>query len=99
ADATFNLVFVRYIGGDFEGALATIAEAERRYLELGDERGRARAEWTRATVAMQSGDAQRSIRMFERSLLQFEATGDAWYHAMAAGSLAWAHWASGDMVA
>ena len=27
----------------------------------------------------------------------FETTGDAWYHAIAAGSLAWAHWATGDV--
>ena len=97
ADATFNLIFVRYIGGDIEGALATVDEAERRYRALGDERGQARAEWTRATATMQSGDVARAIGMFERSLPRFEANGDLLYHAMTAGSLAWASWQIGNV--
>jgi predicted ATPase/class 3 adenylate cyclase len=97
ADATFNLAFTRWIGGDPEGARAIIDDAERRFRELGDERGIARLEWTRATAVMQSGDAAGSIAIFERLLAMYEATGDAWYHALAAGSLAWAHWAIGDV--
>jgi predicted ATPase/class 3 adenylate cyclase len=96
ADASFNLIFTRYIGGDIEGALATIAESERRYRLLGDERGLARIEWTRGTVAMQSGDLPGAIAIMERSLARFEANGDAWYHATAAGSLGWAYWSAGN---
>ena len=90
-------MFARYLGGDFAGAGATVDEAARRYRELGDQRGLARTHWTRATIALQSGDAAGAIGMFERSLDMFDATGDARYHAMAAGSLAWAHWSIGDV--
>ncbi len=97
ADATFNLGFTRWIGGDYEGARGLIDDAERRFRELGDERGIARLEWTRATTVMQSGDAAGSIAIFERALAMFDATGDAWYHALTASSLAWAYWAMGDV--
>lgn len=96
ADATFNLIFTRYIQGDFQGALATIAEAERRFRLLGDEVGLARTEWTRGTVAMHAGDLPGAIQIMERSASTFEAIGDAWYHAMAAGSLGWAYWVAGN---
>ncbi|HEX7950360.1 MAG TPA: hypothetical protein VF494_08425, partial [Candidatus Limnocylindrales bacterium] len=96
ADASFNLIFTRYIGGDIEDALATIAESERRFRLLGDERGLARIEWTRGTIALQAGDLPGAIEIMERSLARFAATGDAWYHATAAGSLTYANWSAGN---
>lgn len=96
ADATFSLIFTRYIGGDTRGAIATIEDAERRFRELGDERGVARLMWNRATAVLQAGDPAGAVPMFDRSLEMFEATGDVWYRAMAEGSLAWAHWGLGD---
>ena len=96
ADAVFNLIFTRYIQGDIEGALATIAQAQRRYELLGDERGLARVEWARGTAAMQAGDLPGAIAILERSVSTFEANGDAWYHATATGSLGWAYWMAGD---
>lgn len=96
ADAVFNRVFTRYISGDVTEALDLIDDAERRYRALGDERGLARLEWSRATIELQSGNSHGAIPRFEHSLVMFEATDDVLYHAMALGSLAWAHWMLGD---
>ncbi len=99
ADAAFNLISTRYIGGDLDGAREMIEEAARRYRALGDERGLARTEWTGATATWQSDGPEAAIPLFKRTLAMFEATGDLWYHAMALGSLTWAYWAIGDEAA
>ena len=101
ADAAFNLISTRYVigvarSGDLDDAREMIEEATRRYRDLGDERGLARTEWTGATATWQTDGPAAAIPLFKRALAMFDATGDAWYHAMALGSLTWAYWAIGD---
>jgi hypothetical protein len=78
-----------------QGDLAA-EEAEaafRLFEEQGDERGMARTIWVRATLKLNRGDTRGAIPMFEEAVAAFERTGDAWYHAMGVGSLAWCYFA------
>jgi hypothetical protein len=68
------------------------------YVEIGDARGLARLEWTRATATMSEGRSADALPIFEAAAEQFAELGDVWYHAMATGSIAWARFAMGDMV-
>ncbi len=68
------------------------------YVEIGDARGEARTEWSRATAVMSAGRAEDALPIFESARVRFAELGDAWYHAMATGSIAWARFAMGDMV-
>lgn len=97
ADAHFNLMFTQNLGEGADAAAVERDRAERLYEELGDERGLARALWARATLTMNAGDARAAIRMFKESADAFTRTGDAWYHAMAVGSISWAGFAMGDL--
>ncbi|HYC07788.1 MAG TPA: tetratricopeptide repeat protein, partial [Candidatus Binatia bacterium] len=96
-DALFNLAHVMFIEdrtlGERELALDEVIG---RYGDLGDERGVARARWTLGNMALASGRPTEAIRIFEESLERFAELGDAQYHAMTAGSMAWASFASDD---
>ncbi len=97
ADAAFNLVFSRYIVMDLEGARVATEDAARRFTALGDDRGLARIEWIRGTLASYAGDLETSLAHFQTAARAFETTGDVVYHAMAAASLAWGYWLMGDI--
>ncbi len=97
ADAYFNLASALFLVGDIDRASQCTDEARRRFVELGDVRGVARLDWSQAnvTLAMQGPAAARTI--LEDALQTFEAQGDAQYVALAAGSLSWVSFASGDV--
>jgi predicted ATPase/class 3 adenylate cyclase len=96
ADATFNCIYGRFINHDAAGALAMLEQTRRLYAELGDERGLARLGWTEGAVLMNQGRAAEARRSFADSLPTFQASGDAWYEALALGSLAWNAFSEGD---
>jgi predicted ATPase len=97
ADAIFNLGHVAFIGyDDLEASRAHLEDVKRRYRDLGDERGVARAEWAEANVALDTGSVDEAVTMFKAGLLRFEELGDAQYHAMASGSMSWAEFMRGD---
>jgi tetratricopeptide (TPR) repeat protein len=96
ADATFNGIYGRFINHDAAGALDMLEKTRRMYAELGDERGLARLGWTEGAVLMNQGRADEAGRSFADSLPIFQASGDAWYEALALGSLAWHAFMEGD---
>ena len=98
ADAYFNFGHVAFIDGDpVETRMDFIDTAVERYRRLGDERGAARAAWTRGIVAMGHGDTDRATAYLLGDLATFERLDDRQYHAMTAASLAWAAFAGGDV--
>jgi predicted ATPase/class 3 adenylate cyclase len=97
ADAVFNLGHVAFMGDDdVEASRAHLEDVRRRYRDLGDDRGVARAEWGEANVMLTIGNLDEAIPMLEASMDRFAELGDAQYHAMSSGSLAWAHFMRGD---
>jgi hypothetical protein len=99
ADALFNLGHVLFIDrSDPADQQATLDEVRQRYRDLGDERGLARVRWAEATT-LAAGHPTEAMPIFEESLARFAALGDAQYHAMTAGSMAWASFATGDLMA
>ncbi len=96
ADATFNGIYGRFIQRDTDGAMVMLERARRLYEELRDERALARLGWTEGAVLMNQGRTGEARRSFEDSLPTFRASGDAWYEAMALGSLAWLAFSEGD---
>jgi predicted ATPase len=106
ADAYFNFGHVAFVEeDDLAEQLEFIDAAEERYRKLGDERGAARAAWSRGILAMSQGKGMLSIgdRRMEatdllgQSLKDFERLDDQQYHAMTEASLAWAAFAGGDV--
>jgi predicted ATPase/class 3 adenylate cyclase len=97
ADALFNLSFAGAVEFDPEAAEARANEALSIFRELGNEVSAARITWTLGTVALQRGQAAAAMPVFKEALKTFERTGDAAYHAMASGSLAWSNFFLGDM--
>jgi hypothetical protein len=96
ADATFNGIYGHFIHHDTDGAMVMLERARRLYGELGDDRGLARLGWTEGVVLMNGGRNGEARRCFDDSLPIFRASGDAWYEAMAMGSLAWHAFMEGD---
>ena len=97
ADATFNLASVEFLENADEATLRAVAEdAERRFRDLGDMRGVARAQWAKPILAMQEGRADEARDGLEALLAEFERLGDARYHAMTKATLAWAAFNAGD---
>ena len=100
ADALFNLGHVLFIDrADPAEQRAALDEVKRRYRDLDDERGLARARWAEGNIILASGHPQEAIPVFEESLERFATLDDAQYHAMSAGSMAWANFAAGDRMA
>jgi predicted ATPase/class 3 adenylate cyclase len=97
ADALFNLSFAGAVEFDPEAVETRANEALSIFRELGDEVAAARITWTRGTVALQRRQAAAAMPVFKDAFETFERTGDAAYHAMAAGSLAWSNFFLGDM--
>ena len=96
-DALFNLAHMAFVeNATAEDSLAILAEVRRRYGDLGDERGVARTDWARGNLMMADGRAAEAEATFAAAMERFAALGDAQYHAMAAGSMAWANFALGD---
>ena len=98
ADAIFNLSYGAFIREDFVLTYELVETARKLYLEIGDARGAARTEWSLATAVMSEGRPGDALPMFEAAAERFADLDDAWYHAMATGSVAWAKFATGDML-
>ena len=99
-DALFNLGHVAFIEDDEPATqLAALDEIRRRYRDLGDERGVARTDWAEGNVLLGARRAAEAVPVFERAIARFAELGDAQYHHMAVGSLAWARYALGDQPA
>ena len=100
ADAVFNLAHVEFLINPDEEVLRAVAEdAARRFRDLGDERGVARARWAIPTLAMQAGRAEEANAGLQVLRADFERLGDVQYHAMTTASLGWAAFAMGDFPA
>jgi predicted ATPase/class 3 adenylate cyclase len=101
ADACYNLTAVKFILGDVVEAKALLDLARVRYRELGDQLGFDRTEWSVANIMLveegaaaewdpallASAAAEGMARMFAAKA-RFEASGDAMYVGLAAGTLA-----------
>ncbi len=98
ADAFFNLSYGAFIRGNLELTYELMEAARELYVDIGDTRGAARTEWSRATAVISEGRPADALPMFEAAADRFAELGDVWYHAMATGSIAWALFALGDMV-
>jgi predicted ATPase/class 3 adenylate cyclase len=98
ADAQFNLVFARYMGRESLPAAAfeAASEASRLFEALADAVGVARCRWMVATIWMNESHPEEAAPIFEETLAEFERLGDAWYHAMALGSLSWCQYVLGN---
>ncbi|MFI5225857.1 MAG: ATP-binding protein [Candidatus Limnocylindrales bacterium] len=96
-DALFNIGHASFVGGgEAADAAAWLDEVRRRYHDLGDERGVARADWAVGNMSLADGRPAEALTMFSVALDRFAELGDAQYHAMAVGSMAWANFALGD---
>jgi predicted ATPase/class 3 adenylate cyclase len=99
-DGLWNLSSVEFI--DNEGTArvrGSLEEVRARYRDLGDERGIARADWAIANVMMDEDRPDEALVVLNESLARFAELGDAQYHAMAAGSLAWVNFMLDNEVA
>jgi predicted ATPase/class 3 adenylate cyclase len=97
ADALFNLGHTRsLLGADPDSVALLVDEAERLYLQIGDERSAARVEWARINLTMARGEFDVVDRMLAAQR-RFEALGDDWYVALSLGTLAWSALGRGDI--
>ena len=53
--------------------------------------------WGRGTIQLQFGNAEASERILTEILRTFERLDDDWYHALTLGSIAWTHYARGNL--
>jgi predicted ATPase/class 3 adenylate cyclase len=97
ADALFNLSAARWAGLAPEESRVFAEEARRAFEALDDQRGMARTEVTRGAFVMRDDSPVQAIPIFEAALATFEHLGDAWYHAIAAVTMAWACFLTGRM--
>jgi predicted ATPase/class 3 adenylate cyclase len=98
ADATFNLSYGAFIRHDVALTFELMEAARDLYLEIGDARGAERTDLSRATAVLGDGRPGDALPIFEAAADRFAELGDAWYHAMAIGSIAWARFAMGDVL-
>jgi tetratricopeptide (TPR) repeat protein len=97
-DAMFNLGHVLFVERtDDSHALAYMEDVVRRYGDLGDERGVARALWARGVIAMDAGRFDDAEVYLREGLADFERLDDAQYQAMALAGLGWIRFARGDI--
>ena len=94
ANALFNLSHSRVVGDDPAASEAIRAEAIRQFEAIGDARGAARVGWIAANVLTVT-DPAAATTMLEDLLTQYVELDDAFYVAMAAGTLSWALLGSG----
>lgn len=98
ADGYFNMGHVSFIEEDDEAIqMAYIDDVVKRYRDLGDERGAARAAWARGVVALGNGHIEGAADFLRESLAVFERLDDRQYHAMTGATIAWATFAAGDV--
>jgi predicted ATPase/class 3 adenylate cyclase len=96
-DGQFNLGHTEFIQRvDIQAARALLEEVQGRYRALGDERGVLRAEWAASNVLLDERRNAEALALMRELLGDFERLGDAQYHAMALGSLAWASFLAGE---
>ena len=97
-DAMFNLGHVMFVERvDDTEALAYLEDVVRRYGDLGDERGVARAEWARGVMALDAGRFEMAEELLRRGMTEFERLDDAQYQAMSAATLGWIRFVAGDV--
>jgi len=97
ADARFNLASATFVGGGPTESAQSLDEAQRLYIELGDEKGANRAAWGKTNLLMAT---QGPAAMLEALLPIHERTvaiGDAPYLIMVGGSMAWANFMVGNI--
>lgn len=98
ADAIYNMSSVLFIEGVDEAAqIASVNDAIARFAALGDERGVVRATWGLGTLALGAGRMADARAILDGSLERFVALDDPQYHAMAAATLGWLEFASGNV--
>jgi predicted ATPase len=97
ADALWNLSFQRYIFDDREASNALLDKAYSLYVQLGDDRGAARVEWSRVTVGSGEHPSIGGLATLESLIEQFEGVNDTWYAGQTSMSIAWVHFATGNV--
>jgi predicted ATPase/class 3 adenylate cyclase len=97
ADALWNLSFQRFIRDDTAASNALLDQAYALFMQLGDERGAARVEWSRVTVGSGEHPAISGLESLESLIELFEDLNDTWYRGQTSMSIAWVHFASGDV--
>ena len=97
-DALFNRSHVIDLTPGQEPAhIAYLHDVIRRYRDLGDELGAARASWGLGVLAMGAGRIAEARERFQYDLAAFERLDDPQYRAMTTSSLGWAAFAEGDI--
>jgi hypothetical protein len=94
ANALFNLSHSRVVGDDPAASEAIRAEAIRQFEAIGDARGAARVEWIAANV-LTVNDPAAATTLLEDLLARYVELDDAFYVALAYGTLSWALLGSG----
>jgi predicted ATPase/class 3 adenylate cyclase len=97
ADALWNLSFQRYIVDDRAASNALLDQAYELYVQLGDERGAARVEWSRVTVGSGEHPSIGGLATLESLIERFERANDTWYAGQTSMSIAWVHFTIGDV--
>ncbi len=97
ADALWNLSFQRFIFDDREASNTLLDQAYDLFVQLGDDRGAARVEWSRVTVGSGEHPAVSGLATLESLIERFERVGDMWYRGQTSMSIAWVHFAAGDV--
>jgi hypothetical protein len=87
---------VSFIDGEPESVqLAYMDEVVARYRDLGDQRGEARAGWSRAILGISNGRPEEAAELLRREIIEFDRLDDRQYHAMSVASLGWAAFVMG----
>jgi tetratricopeptide (TPR) repeat protein len=97
ADALWNLSFQRFIRDDREASDTLLDQAHALFVQLGDDRGAARVEWSRVTVGSGEHPSIGGLATLESLIERFERLNDTWYGGQTSMSIAWVHFASGDV--
>lgn len=97
ADAYFNVASAQFVDGEGERSLASANEARRLFRELGDEVGVNRVDWGLNNITIVHDGPHAAAPKLHAILDRAIALDDAPYVAMAAGSLAWAAYMTGDV--
>ncbi len=97
-DAMFNLGHIFFIDSDDEEIqLAYADDVARRFREIGDAKGEARAVWALGLIALGAGRLDDAIDHLLQRKADFERLDDRQYHAMTVQSLGWAEFTRGDI--
>ena len=95
ADALFNFSSVAVLNADVATMETAVAEVRAFYQRLGDERGMARTDWSKAMILIDQDRGAEAAVVLRGALARFAALGDTRYHAMNASTMAWAEFGLG----